>query len=138
MPLKPVGLLGSEPQVCILHEILRTVQHQCIGNAVFLGVLHHIALEKTEVEDMNFRIVLHRELGKGVAVGVFNAQELAALAVALNDSLCLVGVQKHRILVAAGQVFPLVNTFCFILAIVIGNMAGLIRNREKELLNSVK
>ena len=138
MPLKPVGLLGSEPQVCILHEILHAVQYQRVGDDVLFGVFRHIALEKTEVEDMNFRIVLHGELGKGVAVGVFNKQELAALSAALNDGLCLVGVQKHRILVAAGQVFPLVNTFCFILAIVIGNMAGLIRNREKELLNSVK
>ena len=39
---------------------------------------------------MDFRIVLHGELGKGVAVGVFNKQELAALSAALNDGLCLV------------------------------------------------
>ena len=73
---------------------------------------------------MDFRIVLHGELGKGVAVGVFNKQELAVLAAALNDGLCLVGVQKHSVLVAAGQILALVNTFCFILVIVIGNMAG--------------
>ena len=73
---------------------------------------------------MNFRIVVHGELGKGVAVGVFNKQELAALAAALDNGLRLVGVQKHSVLVVAGQVLAFVNTFCFILAIVIGNMAG--------------
>ena len=74
MPLKPVGLLGSEPQVCILHEILHAVQHQRVGDVVLFGVFRHIALEEAEVEDMNFRIVLHGELGKGVAVGIFNEQ----------------------------------------------------------------
>ncbi len=74
MPLKPVGLLGSEPQVCIHHEILHAVQHQRIGDTVLFGVLRYIALEEAEVEDMNFRIVLHGELGKGVAVGIFNEQ----------------------------------------------------------------
>ena len=78
---------------------------------------------------MDFRIVLHGELGKGVAVGVFNKQELAALAAALDNGLCLVGVQKHSVLVVAGQVLALVNAVCFILAIVIGNMAG--RNLER-------
>ena len=70
---------------------------------------------------MNFRIVLHGELGKGVAVGVFNKQELAALAAALNDGLCLVGVQKHGVLVAAGQVFPLVDAVRLILTVVVGH-----------------
>ena len=74
MPLKPVGLLESEPQVCILHEILHAVQNQRVGDVVLFGVLRYIALEEAEVEDMNFRIVLHGELGKGVAVGVFNEQ----------------------------------------------------------------
>ena len=138
MPLKPVGLLGSEPQVCILHEILHAVQHQRVGDVVLFGVFRHIALEEAQVEDMDLRIVLHGKLGKRVAVGILDEQELAALSAALNDGLCLVGVQKHGILVAAGEVLALVNTFCFILAVVIGNMAGLIRNREKELLNSVK
>ena len=76
----------------VLGEVLRTVQHQRIGDTVLLGVLRYIALEEAEVEDMNFRIVLHGELGKGVAVGVFNKQELAALAAALDNGLCLVGV----------------------------------------------
>ena len=128
----------SKFDVRILGEVLRTVQHQRIGNAVFLGVLYHITIEEAKVDHMDFRIVLHGELGKGVAVGVFNKQEFAALSAALNDGLCLVGVQKHGVLVAVGEVLALVNTFCFILAIVIGNMAGLIRSREKELLNSVK
>ena len=70
---------------------------------------------------MNFRIVLHGELGKGVAVGVFNKQELAALSAALNDGLCLVGVQKHGVLVAAGQVFPLVDAVRLILTVVVGH-----------------
>ena len=70
---------------------------------------------------MNFRIVLHGELGKGVAVGVFNKQELAALAAALNDSLCLVGVQKHGVLVVAGQVFPLVDAVRLILTVIVGH-----------------
>lgn len=111
----------SEAQICILRKVLRTVQHQRIGNAVFLGVVHHIALEEAEVEDMNFRIVLHGELGKGVAVGVFNKQELAVLSAALNDGLCLVGVQKHGVLVAAGQVFPLVDAVRLILTVVVGH-----------------
>ena len=108
----------------VLYEVLRTVQRQRIGNAVFLGVLHYITLEEAKVDNMDFRIVLHGKLGKGVAVGIFNKHELAALAAALNDGLCLVEVQKHSVLVTAGQVFAFVNTFCFILAIVIGNMAG--------------
>ena len=74
MPLKPVGLLGSEPQVCIHHEILHAVQHQRVGDVVLFGVFRHIALEEAEVNHMNLRIVLHGELGKGVAVGVFNEQ----------------------------------------------------------------
>ena len=64
----------SEAQICILHKILRTVQHQRIGDTVLFGVLRYIALEEAEVEDMNFLIVLRGELGKGVAVGVFNEQ----------------------------------------------------------------
>lgn len=70
---------------------------------------------------MNFRIVLHGELGKGVAVGIFNKQDLAALAAALSDGLCLVGVQKHGVLVAAGQVFPLVDAVRLILTVVVGH-----------------
>lgn len=70
---------------------------------------------------MNFRIVLHGELGKGVAVGVFYKQELAALAAALDNGLCLVGVQKHGVLVAAGQVFPLVDAVRLILTVVVGH-----------------
>ena len=114
----------SEAQICILRKVLHAVEHQRVGDAVFSGVLRHIPLEKAQVEDVDLRIVLHGELGKGVAVGVFNKQELAVLSAALNDGLCLVGVQKHSVLVAAGQVLALVNTFCFILVIVIGNMAG--------------
>ena len=73
----------SKLDVRVLDEILCAVQHQRIGDTVLFGVLHHIAFEEAEVEDMNFRIVLHGELRKGVAVGVFNKQELAALAAAL-------------------------------------------------------
>ena len=86
----------SEPQVCILHEILHVVQHQRVGDVVLFGVFRHIALEKAQVEDMDLRIVLHGELGKGVAIGVFNKQKLAALAAALDNGLCLVGVQTQR------------------------------------------
>ena len=93
----------------VLYEVLRTVQHQRIGNAVFLGVLHYITLEEAKVDNMDFRIVLHGKLGKDVAVGIFNKQELAALAAALNDSSCLVGVQKRSVRVTAGQVFAFVN-----------------------------
>ena len=70
---------------------------------------------------MNFRIVLHGELGKRVAVGILDEQELAALSAALNDGLCLVGVQKHGVLVAAGQVFPLVDAVRLILTVVVGH-----------------
>ena len=111
----------SEAQICILHKVLHTVEHQRIGDTVLFGVLRYIALEEAEVEDMNFRIVLHGELGKGVAVGVFNKQELAVLATALNDGLCLVGVQKHGVLVAAGQVFQLVDAVRLILTVVVGH-----------------
>ena len=51
----------SKLDVCVLYEVLRTVQHQRIGNAVFLGVLRYIALEKAEINHMDFRIVLHGE-----------------------------------------------------------------------------
>lgn len=111
----------SEAQICILHKVLHAVQHQRIGDTVLFGVLRYISLEEAEVEDMNFRIVLHGELGKGVAVGVFNKQELAVLSAALNDGLCLVGVQKHGVLVAAGQVFPLVDAVRLILTVVVGH-----------------
>ena len=55
-------LAGLEFQVCVLYKVLRTVQHQRIGNAVFLVVLRYIALEKAEVNHMDFRIVLHGKL----------------------------------------------------------------------------
>jgi len=87
------------------HEVLRTVQHQRIGDTVLFGVLRYIALEEAEVEDMNFRIVLHGKLREGVAVGVFHEQEFAALSAARNDSLRLIGVQKHGILVAAIKIW---------------------------------
>ena len=54
---------------------------------------------------MNFRIVLHGKLREGVAVGVFHEQEFAALSAARNDSLRLIGVQKHGILVAAIKIW---------------------------------
>ena len=63
----------SEPQVCILHEILHAVQHQRVGDVVLFGVFRHIALEKAQVENMDLRIVLHGELGKRVAVGILDA-----------------------------------------------------------------
>lgn len=110
----------SEAQICILHKVLHAVEHQRIGDTVFSGVLRHIPLEKAQVEDVDFRVVLHGELGKGVAVGVFNKQELAVLSAALNNGLCLVGVQKHGVLVAAGQVFPLVDAVRLILTVVVG------------------
>lgn len=40
----------------VLYEVLRTVQRQRIGNAVFLGVLHYITLEEAKVDNMDFRI----------------------------------------------------------------------------------
>ena len=52
----------SEPQVRILHEILRAIQHQRVGDAVLSGVLRHIALEKAQVEDVNLRVILHGKL----------------------------------------------------------------------------
>ena len=54
---------------------------------------------------MDFRIVFHRKLGKGVAIGVFDEQKLAALSAAGNDGLRLIGVQKHGILVAAIKIW---------------------------------
>lgn len=111
----------SEAQICILHKVLHAVEHQRVGDAVFSGVLRHIPLEKAQVEDVDLGVVLHGELGKGVAVGVFNKQELAVLSAALNDGLCLVGVQKHGVLVAAGQVFPLIDAVRFILTVVVGH-----------------
>ena len=114
----------SEPQVRVFHEVLRAVEHQGVGDAVFLGVLHHIALEKPQIEDVDLRIVLHRELGEGVAVGILDEQELAALAAAIDHRLRLVGVQEHGVLVAAIQVLALINAVRFILAAVIGNAAA--------------
>ena len=108
----------------ILYEILRAVEHQCVGDAVFLGVLRYIALEKAEVENVDLGVVLHGELGKGVAVGVLDEQELAALAAALDHRLGLVGVQEHGVLVTAVQVLPLVEAVRFILAVVIGDMVA--------------
>ena len=49
-------------------KILCAVEHQRIGNAVSLGVFHHIALKKAEVKHMDFRIVLHRKLSKRVVI----------------------------------------------------------------------
>ena len=65
---KPTLQHFSKLEVRALYKILRTVQHQRIGNTVFLGVLHHITLEKAQIDHVAFRIVLHRKLGKGVAV----------------------------------------------------------------------
>ena len=45
---------STERFVC--YKVLRPIQHQCIGDAVFLGVLHHISFEKAQVEDMDLRI----------------------------------------------------------------------------------
>ena len=87
------------------HEVLRAVQHQCIGNTVLFRVFCHIALEKAQIDYMDFRIVLHGKLREGVAVGVFHEQEFAALSAARNDSLRLIGVQKHGILVAAIKIW---------------------------------
>ena len=49
-------------------KILCAVEHQRIGNAVFLGVFRHIALKKAKVKHMDFRIVLHRKLSKRVVI----------------------------------------------------------------------
>ena len=95
----------SKFDVRILGEVLRTVQHQRIGDTVLFGVFRHIALEKAQVENMDLRIVLHGELGKRVAVGILDEQELAALSAAGNDRLRLIGVQKHGILVAAIKIW---------------------------------
>ena len=121
----------SKFDVRVLGEVLRTVQHQRIGNAIFLGVLYHITIEEAKVDNMDFRIVLHGKLGKGVAVGVFNKQELAALAAALDNGLCLVGVQKHGVLVAAGQVFPLVDAVRLILTVVVGHTSIYVLIRQQ-------
>lgn len=53
---------STERFVC--YKVLRPVQHQRIGNAVILGVLHHSSLEKVQVEDVDLRIVLHRNWEK--------------------------------------------------------------------------
>lgn len=91
--------------VRVLYEILCAVQHQRIGDTVLFCVFHHIAAEKAEVNHMNFRIVLHGELGKGVAVGVLDEQQLAALSTSLDNGLCLIGIQEHSVLVAAIKVY---------------------------------
>ena len=114
-------LAGSEFQVCVLDKVLDPIQYQCIGDAVLFGVFQHMTLEKAEVDDMDFCIVLHRELGKGVAIGVFNEQEPATPTAALNDGLRLIRVQKHRVLVAAVKVFALIDAVRFILPVVIRN-----------------
>ena len=72
---------------------------------------------------MDFRIVLHGELGKGVAVGIFNKQELAAFAAALNDSLRLIGVEKYSVLVASIKIFALIDAIRFIIAAVVGHIS---------------
>ena len=49
-------------------------------------------------------------------------QELAALSAAGNDRLRLIGVQKHRMLVAAGEVLALVDAVGLIFAAVVGDI----------------
>ena len=73
---------------------------------------------------MDFRIVLHRELGEGVAVGILDEQEFAALATALNDSLRLIRVKKYGVLVAPIKILALIDAVCLILAAVIGDTAA--------------
>ena len=89
----------------ILYEVLRAVEHQRFGDAVLCGVGRHVAAEEAQVDDVDLRIVLHGELGKRVAVGILDEQELAALSAAGNDRLRLIGVQKHGILVAAIKIW---------------------------------
>ena len=52
------------------------IQHQNIGNVIFCGVFHNVALEKAQINDVNFGKVFRRELRKGIAVGILMRRSL--------------------------------------------------------------
>lgn len=70
----------------ILHEVLHTVENQRVRNTVCLGILRHIVQEESQIDHMDFNVVLRRELGKGIAVGILDQKQFPTLTAALDGS----------------------------------------------------